>query len=247
MRFARLCLVIGLLALAALPARGQGTLCQIELEEAAAVLMRAQAAAGRGDLPIALGYIERADARLAAIVGRCDLPAVEITLDLEAVYTALNNSFSLRYPAGWVVGGESADAAGGGVVIGSDAASASALETAQPVLEPGAQGVLIAYGTPDALAGGLNILDTLEAVAGYYEALIAAQFIVRGDLNYVLLGGRPAARFDFTGGSFDGTLIVVEVIPGERYAVVAASAAPGELSAQRPLFEAIAASIQAEG
>lgn len=236
-------LILVLILLAALPfsLQAQGSLCQIDLGDVNAMLTRAQAAAAGGDPERALALIQQADQALAAVESRCDLQVVEPDVELAEVYTAQDSTFSLRYPAEWVVG-SSANA--NSVTLGTDENAANALQTAEPNLTAGQGGALIVFGTPVQVAGGATTVQrSLDGIIDHFAAQLAASFLVRSERDVYVLNGRAAASLDFTGNAFDGMIIVVEFVEGRQYALVAGAAPSGEIADLEPTLQAISASI----
>ena len=241
MRYASLALVALLLAgLVALPASAQNNFCKVDLSEVSALLTRAQAASSSGDPASALALVNRADALLATLENRCDLPVVTPDVALGDAVTA-PDGFTVSLPAGWVADAETA-AASGGFLIGSTAEAARTMADAEPALAPGQAGMLIAYGTPADVSFGTLRSGDLEAVTRFFQIALGSTYLLEGDPAYIQLGGRPAAELGFTGGDFEGHVIILEAAPGQ-YAVVAASAPRGELNALIPTVQAVAASI----
>lgn len=235
-----LLLVFVLCALFPLSAWAQGSLCQIDLSDVNAILTRAQAAAARGDPERALALIQQADEALAAIESRCDLEVVEPDVTLEQVYTSPDDTFSVRYPEGWIVG---SSAGGSSVALGTDESAASALEAAEPQMSAGQQGALIVFGTPAEVAGSVAVERSLDGIVSHFAAQLAANFLVRSSGEVFILNGHPAASLEFTGQAFDGLIIVVEHGEGRQYAIVAGAAASGEIAEFRETLQAIAASV----
>lgn len=224
-------------------AQAQGSLCRIDLSSANATLTQAQAAAAAGDLERALGLIQRADQALAAIEARCDLEVVQPDVALEQTYTG-QGGFSVSYPAEWVVG---ASANANSITLGTDEAAANAIQTAEPNLTAGQRGTLVVFGTPAEIAGGASVERTLDGVIDHFASQLATSFLVRNTDHVYVLDGRAAASLDFAGASFDGMMIVIEIVEGREYALVAGAAAKGELADFLPTLQAVAASISAQG
>jgi hypothetical protein len=229
----------GLLGAAARPVAGQNSLCDVDLSEVSALLTRAQAASAGGDAAAALALVNRADERLAALLNRCDLPAV--TVDAPTGETVTGAGYTLTLPAGWSVNGEAA-AAGGALLIGSTPEAARAMAEAEPALAPGQAGMLIVYGPPAQITNGTLRAGDLEAVTRFFQIALGSQYLLEGDPVYLTLNGRAAATVTFAGGGFDGQALIIEVAPGQ-FAVVAASAPRGELNALLPTVQAVAASL----
>lgn len=222
------------------PASAQNSLCTVDLSEASSLLTRAQAAAFSGDPAAALALINRADALLAALENRCDLPEMTADAALGDAYTAAGG-FTLNLPPGWAVDAETA-AASGGLLIGSTTEAARAMADAEPILAPGQSGMLIAYGSPAAISGGTLRGGGLEAVTRFFQIALGGTYLLGGEPTYFLLNGRPAAQLGFSGAGFEGQALIVEPSSGQ-FAVIAAAAPRGELNALTPTLQAVAASI----
>jgi len=222
----------------------QNSLCQIELSGITATLTRAQAAAARGEPDQALALIALADEALSVIESRCNLPIVSSEVELEERFVSGDGGFEIQYPAAWAI---TQSANGNSIVVGTDSAAVDTLQTAEPTLNPGQQGVLIVFGTPAAITGTQPADPSLDAVIRYFQAQLASLYLMRGGPQYFLLEGRLAAQFDFAGTGFDGLMIVVELVEGRQYAVVAGAAAKGELEDFRATVESMAASATQEG
>lgn len=235
----RVILVCCLILLLPVAVSAQNSICQIELSGITATLTRAQAAAARGEPDRALALIAQADEALGDIQSRCDLPTTVAEVELEEIFASSDGSFSVSYPLDWAIT-QSED--GNSVVVGTDSAAVDTLQTAEPSLTAGQQGVLIVFGTPAGVTGNQPIDPSLDAVIRHFQAQLATLYLMRGSPQYFMLEGRLAAQFDFAGTGFDGLLIVVELAEGRQYAVVAGAAAKGELEAFRSTIESIAAS-----
>jgi hypothetical protein len=222
----------------------QNSLCQIDLSSITATLTRAQAAAARGEADQALALIAQADEALNLIESRCDLPTITAAGTLEETFVSDDASFAIQYPAGWSI---TPSENGSSIVVGTDSAAAETLQTAEPTLNPGQQGVLIVFGTPAVITGNQPVDASLEGVIRYFQAQLATFYLVRGSPQYFMLNGRLASQFEFTGDGFDGLMIIVELAEGTQYAVVAGAAAKGELEEFRPTIESMAASATQEG
>lgn len=222
------------------PASAQNSLCNVDLSEVSALLTRAQAASATGDQAAALALVNRADALLATLENRCDLPAVTTTAELGDLYTAAGG-FTLNIPQGWAADADTASASGG-LLIGSSTEAARAMADAEPTLSPGQAGMLIAYGTPSAISGGNLRTGNLEAVTRFFQIALGSTYLLEGDPAYFLLNGRSAAQLGFSGTGFEGQALIVEPTSGQ-FAVVAAAAPRGELNALIPTLQAVAASI----
>jgi hypothetical protein len=238
-RLLLLLVLIGLLVVAIAPASAQNSLCRVDLSEVSALLTRAQAASAGGDPASALALVNRADALLAAIENRCDLPEVTVTAAAGDAYTA--NGFTLNLPPGWAVDADTA-ANSGGLLIGTSTEAARAMSAAEPALPPGQAGMLIVHGSPSAITNGALQSGDLEAVTRYFQIALGSAYLLEGDPNYFMLNGRASAQLGFSGAGFEGTVILTETAPG-RFAVVAASAPRGELTALAPVAQSVAASI----
>lgn len=235
-----LLLALLIIGAAVIPASAQNSLCKVDLSEAASLLTRAQAASAGGDQAAALALVNRADALLAALENRCDLPEVTASAESGELYTAAGG-FSLNLPPGWAVDAETA-AASGGLLIGSTAEAARAMAEAEPALPAGQAGMLIAYGTPAAISGGTLRAGDLEAVTRFFQIALGSTYLLEGNPTYLLLNGRSAAQLGFSGAGFEGQALIVEPAPGQ-FAIVAAAAPRGELNALIPTLQAVAASI----
>jgi hypothetical protein len=232
--------VLLLCALLPLSAQAQGSLCQIDLSDVNAILTRAQAAAAGGDAEDALALIVQADQALAAIESRCDLIVVEPDIALEQIFTSQDNTFSVRYPADWVVGSTPSI---GAVTLGTDENAANALQSAEPNLAAGQRGALIVFGTPAEVAGSAAVERSLDGIISHFASQLAASFLVRSSDDVFVLNGRAAGSLEFTGEAFDGMIIVVEIVEGSQYALVAGASASGEIAEFRETLQAIAASV----
>ena len=235
-----LLLVLLIAGAVVLPASAQNSLCDVDLSEVSALLTRAQAASAGGDPGAALALVNRADALLAALENRCDLPEVTVSAELGDLYTAAGG-FTLNLPPGWVVDAETA-AASGGLLIGSTAEAARAMAEAEPTLAGGQAGMLIAYGSPAAISGGSLRAGDLEAVTRYFQIALGSTYLLEGSPSYFQMDGRSAAKLGFSGAGFEGQALIVEPTPGQ-FAIVAAAAPRGELNALIPTLQAVAASI----
>lgn len=225
-------------------ASAQNSLCQIDLSSVTATLTRAQAAAARGEPDQALALIAQADEALSTIESRCDLPTITPEVELEETFTSTDGSFAVQYPAEWSI---TQSANGSSIVVGTDSAAVDTLQTAEPTLTSGQQGVLIVFGTPTVIAGNQPVESSLDGVLRYFQAQLATLYLMRGGPQYFLLDGRLAAQFEFAGTGFDGLMIIVELAEGSQYAVVAGAAAKGELEDFRPTIESMVASATKEG
>jgi hypothetical protein len=229
----------------------QGTLCEIDTSEVNALLTRAQGIAAAGDLEEALTVIGQADAALAALEAACSVPTLDVDSSLLTQTTTVAredgaSGFTLSYPEGWVTASITQGAGGGGLLLGSDEASAQAMSAAQPVLEAGQAGMLIVFGSPTALSNNVirGETTTLPDVARYFTLALGSTYIMQGEPEYVVINDKPAAVINFVGEGFEGILLIVEVEPGTDYAAVAAAAPTGELAANLPTIQAVAASIE---
>jgi hypothetical protein len=229
----------------------QGTLCDIDTSEVNALLTRAQGIVAAGDLEEALTVIGQADAALEALEASCTLVSIEVDTSLltQTAEIAQENgggTFSLSYPEGWVTANITQGAGGGGLLLGSDEASAQAMSAAQPILEAGQAGMLIVFGSPTALSNNVirGETTTLPDVARYFTLALGSTYIMQGEPEYIIINDKPAAVINFVGEGFEGVLLIVEVAPGTDYAAVAAAAPTGELAAVLPTIQAVAASIE---
>lgn len=244
----RLLLLCLLLTVVALPAAAQDastrtSVCRVDLSDIATDLIRAQGLAAAGDLGLALTLITEAEAALAAIERRCDLPQIIPDVALGGNYASLDAAFAVEYPETWTVGRYVPGANGGGVFLGSTPAAAAAMEDTNPSLASGEQGMLVNLGSAVALTGGANVGNELGTVLAYYQTLLGIQYGTGIQFELIDLNGRAAGRTIFSGETFDGALVIVELAP-DRFVVVAGAARGGEGAGILELTQAVAATVR---
>lgn len=237
----RFALLIALLS-GVVTVQAQGDWCQIDLSGVTATLTRAQAAAARGEPDQALALLAQADAALADIETGCNPPTVTPEVALGAVYTAVDNSFTVQYPEGWFTLPSSAT---NSVSLGTDQAAAAAVAGADPNLTSGQRGALVLVGSPAQLTNSITTERSVEGIRRFFQTQLSSVYLVRAPEPSYALGNHLAANLDFSGATFDGLMVVVELEAGRQYAVVAGAAAKGELASFTPTLLSIAASIQA--
>ena len=244
-RWIMCCLLIAGMAipLTAQAQRERTSVCRIDLTDVVTDLIRAQGLASAGDLGRALTLLSQAESALAAIEGRCELPLIIPDVELGANYASLDGAFAVEYPASWSVGRYVPSPNGGGVFLGSSPTAAAAMEDTNPSLAPGDQGMLVNLGNAVALTGGANIGNELGTVLAYYQTLLGIQYGSGVQFELIDLNGRAAGRTVFSGETFDGALVIVELGP-DRFVVVAGAARGGEGAGILELTQAVAATVR---
>lgn len=221
------------------------SLCQFDVSNAVALLTRAQAAAARGEDGIALDYIAQADTLLNTINTFCDLAEAPTPETLPQQITAGEGerTFTIGYPEGWVAQPTPGSTLGS-VTLASDAEAAALMTQLNPPLGAGQAGFLVLVGTIPQFTNNTVQTGTLETLTRYYQVVLGQQFLLEGAPELFLLNGRAVGALNFVGDSINGTVRIVELVPGERYGVLAGAAALGEGAALLDLANAVAASIQ---
>ncbi len=226
--------------------------CDIDLQDAAAALIRAQAQASSGDGAAALATIADVQAALNAIQSNCagitpaaeatDEPEPEVTDDSPfptQVYTANDNAYSFLMPADWIYSTRE-----GTVFAGTTEAAANVLTVVNGSLPPGQQGATISIGTMDEIA---PILDTSggvrEIVTAYQNAFFNDfNFNVEQATAYTIPGDREALGFRFSALDYEGLLLAFR-LDASNLGLVLVLSAPGEGDALEELATFIAGSV----
>lgn len=243
----RLMLMIAVIGCLMVPAAvrnasAQNTGCAIDVSDVTLQLLRAQTLASSGDNAAGLAQIAEARAALAQITSVCADAGVVAGVLLDAQFDAPEGTFSVSYPAGWVVGNFSATPSGGGLYLGNSEMAAAALNTAVPQLQPGDQALVIAVGTAD-MFGSTNANPQLGDVLRAFTSASLAQFQAAEEPEFTTLENRPVGRVTFSSATFEAELVGLQ-LDGNLYAFVVGASAPGELDALRPVIDAVALSVR---
>jgi hypothetical protein len=220
----------------------QGQSCEIDLSDAAAQLMRAQAAAAGGDADAGLAQIAEVRAALATITTGCAETGIEAGVLLENQLIVPNGSFAFDYPSGWVTGTFSPSPGGGGMFVGSSTPAVQALNTNVPQMQSGQQALVVAVGTPE-LLGADDETSSLETVLTSFASRALVQYELVGELELSTMGDETIGRMAFSGETFEAVLVGRQ-IDDDLYAIVVGVSAPGELDALRPTADAVALSVR---
>lgn len=199
-----------------------------------------------------LRLLQLAQVELEALINGCGGAASAVMVPtpaaaagvplLELSETLAASTFTLNYPAGWVIETPTADT----VLLANSAAAAPLLNEQSPAPQPGQQAMITIVGGADIIGGSEYEAGTDVPLSELAQAFIAGLVSDSGFETEVIaetmLGDESAVMVDFSGAAFEAAFVLRQLAPA-HYGLVAGVAAPGEREAVRPVVLAVAASI----
>ncbi|MFW5748019.1 MAG: hypothetical protein ACOCYT_00240 [Chloroflexota bacterium] len=259
-RFCQSAMLVLIAALMVLPAMAQdddeAAPCDIDLSDAAALIVQAQAQAGAGDAEAAVTNLRAVIATLEEAITRCggtsdtalSFGAAEATQEAapvtdpeSTVFTSDDSGFSFAYPADWIAFQEFNT-----VFVGTNEQAINGLTSLTVRLLRDEEAAAVAVGPPDTFLAEAIANAQPRDIAAVFGEIFSAEFGYTVDaINAQTIGRFDGQRLDFRSGELAGTLLAFDPAPDDpRLALVIAVAAPDRADDAAASAQAIAESLR---
>ncbi len=218
------------------------TVCEVDLADTAAQVLRAQSAFSSGDGAGGVTQLAEVRAALDAVIATCAEAGVEPAVLLEQNFVAQNGVFRLKYPAGWIEGNFIQEIDGGLLFLGTSVEATSAMNSSIPILIPGDQTLAVIVATAESLDAPATS-DALQVLQVYAQGVTDA-YGVTPEYTSEEDDGVLTGRATFGNDNFSAAAASRALGNNGLFVVVIGLSAPGEIDALLPILDAVMDSVQ---